>query len=139
MLFYGALLLLQDDVCTRSTAEWVYREIFSKQRVAEHILVRDYACKMVELGQSRGLNIVVEQSLIAVPSQMELCLPYLQAMRSLQSIIGIGQMCRSMSKKKYWGSTHYFVVYGDRIQWHGLWRFSEDMYFNIISRVSRKM
>ena len=64
---YGALLLLQDDVCTRSTAEWVYREIFSKQRVAEHILVRDYACKMVELGQSRGLNIVVEQSLIAVP------------------------------------------------------------------------
>lgn len=64
---YGALLLLQDDVCTRSTAEWVYREIFSKQRVAEHILVRDYACKMVELGQSRGLNIVVEQSLIAAP------------------------------------------------------------------------
>jgi hypothetical protein len=64
---YGALLLLQDDVCTRSTAEWVYREIFSKQRVAEHILVRDYACKMVELGQNRGLNIVVEQSLIAAP------------------------------------------------------------------------
>lgn len=64
---YGALLLLQDDVCTHSTAEWVYREIFSKQRVAEHILVRDYACKMVELGQSRGLNIVVERSLIAAP------------------------------------------------------------------------
>ena len=64
---YGALLLLQDDVCTRSTAEWVYREIFSKQRVAEHILVRDYACKMVELGQSRGLNIVVEQNLVVAP------------------------------------------------------------------------
>ena len=64
---YGALLLMQDDKNSCTVAQWVYSNVFIKKHVPEHILVRDYACNIVEFGISRGLDIRIEQELIKVP------------------------------------------------------------------------
>ena len=64
---YGALLLIEDDKSSYTVAQWVYNNVFIKKHVPEHILVRDYACNIVEFGISRGLNIGIEQELIKVP------------------------------------------------------------------------
>ena len=64
---YGALLLIEDNKSSCTVAEWVYNNVFIKKRVPEHILVRDYACNIVEFGISRGLDIGIEQGLIKVP------------------------------------------------------------------------
>ena len=64
---YGALLLMQDDKNSCTVAQWAYSNVFIKKHVPEHILVRDYACNIVEFGISRGLDIRIEQELIKVP------------------------------------------------------------------------
>lgn len=64
---YGALLLMQDDKNSCTVAQWVYSNVFVKKHVPEHILVRDYACNIVEFGISRGLDIRIEQGHIKVP------------------------------------------------------------------------
>ena len=64
---YGALLLMEDDKNSCTVAQWVYSNVFIKKHVPEHILVRDYACNIVEFGISRGLDIGIEQELIKVP------------------------------------------------------------------------
>ena len=64
---YGALLLIEDDKSSYTVAQWVYNNVFIKKHVPEHILVRDYACNIVEFGISRGLDIGIEQELIKVP------------------------------------------------------------------------
>jgi len=64
---YGALLLMEDDKNSCTVAQWVYSNVFIKKHVPEHILVRDYACNILEFGISRGLDIRIEQELIKVP------------------------------------------------------------------------
>ncbi len=64
---YGTLLLVQDKENSCNIAEWVYNNVFIKKLVPEHILVRDYACNIVELGISNGLDIAVDKKLIQVP------------------------------------------------------------------------
>jgi len=64
---YGALLLMEDDKNSCTVAQWVYSNVFIKKHVPEHILVRDYACNIVEFGLSRGLDINIEKELIKVP------------------------------------------------------------------------
>ena len=64
---YGSLLLMQDDENSCTVAEWVYSNVFTKKHIPEHILVRDYACNIVEFGLSRGLDINIEKELIKVP------------------------------------------------------------------------
>ena len=64
---YGALLLMEDDKSSCAVAKWVYSNVFIEKHVPEHILVRDYACNILEFGISRGLDIRIEQELIKVP------------------------------------------------------------------------
>ena len=58
---------MQDDKNSCTVAQWVYSNVFVKKHVPEHILVRDYACNIVEFGISRGLDIRIEQGHIKVP------------------------------------------------------------------------
>lgn len=64
---YGALLLMQDKEISCIIAKWVYNNVFVKTLVPEHILVRDYAYNIVELGLSNGLDIAVDKKLMQVP------------------------------------------------------------------------
>lgn len=64
---YGALLLMQDRESCCTTAKWVYDNVFIQKCVPEHILVRDYACNIVELGIDYGLDVAIDKKSIHVP------------------------------------------------------------------------
>ena len=64
---YGVLLLIQDRESCCTTAKWVYDNVFIQKCVPEHVLVRDYACNIVELGLSYGLDVAIDKKSIHVP------------------------------------------------------------------------
>lgn len=66
---YGTIMFLQDKEIIFRVGEWTYQNVFVRNNVPEHVLVRDYTKNIVEYALAFGWDCNIEKSLIQIPFQ----------------------------------------------------------------------
>lgn len=67
----GSVVCAQSEQLAKEVAEWTYHNLFAKDKVPVHILVRDYAKSIIRYAQSLGLELDVNEEKMALPLSNE--------------------------------------------------------------------
>lgn len=64
---YGVSLRAKDVTFLQDLSDYIYRAIFNKEKVYPHILLRDYACGVIEYAIAKGIQLEIPVSKIKPP------------------------------------------------------------------------